>query len=573
MKETKKAKEKRISGMIDKGREALEKGDFANAEKIFRDVESESPILGALWLIRLFASMKREQEALDLLARYKDEKDEKLAVIMFVEEVNLYLQLNQPERAIKRIRERFADREVNIPNTLLATLYLKLRQNEKAEYYALKAVDANEPNARMTLGDIYFALDKYQGAYEQFMQSYPEEHRLAYKVASSLMMLGRPAEAIPFFQEALRQGEYIAAVRLASSYVVLGQFKRAADMAETAIVCGFTQADFVAAKAYKELGDYEKALKHYEKSCDNDMITDGMFTEIAECYIKLEKYYEANMVLDKAVKNKEKGVWHLRGLIYRKLGSDAQALRSFRKSLEVEPELALLASYEIGKIYYQRHELKKAQQYFQDSWSGGYPEGGVSLGDCAYFQEKFERAAVWYQNALDKGCEEAMYPLAHALRQLNQLDKARELFQQCIEKNDDRAHIGLALVAAARGEYEEADEEFGISVEKGLHGVNACYGRFLLERGDFFGAVTYLEKAWLNDHLMWFLPYLVRALFKAGKPLHNMTKINKYVNACKDHGIPIDGLLEDGDDDMEKCIKNVNESNLKHYRDLKNYDE
>ncbi len=573
MKETKKAKDRRISQMIDKGREAMEKQDFANAEKTFRDVESESPILGALWLVRLFAVTKREQEALALLDKYKDEKDDKIAVIMFVEEVNLYLQLDQPDKGIKRIRERFADKDVNIPNTLLATWYLKLNQSEKAEYYALKAVEENEPNARMTLGDIYFAQDKYQGAYEQFMQFYPEEHRLAYKVASSLMMLGRPAEAIPFFQEALRQGEYIASVRLASSYLVLGQFKRAADMAETAILCGYPHAEFVAAKASKELGDYEKALKHFEKSYDNDMVSNDMFTEIAECYIKLEKYQEANMVLDKAVKNKEKGVWHLRGLIYRKLGSDAQALRSFRKSLEVEPELALLASHEIGKIYYQRHELKKAAQYFQDSWSGGYLEGGVSLGDCAYFQEKYEQAAAWYQKALDKGCEEAMYPLAQALRQLNQLDKARELFQHCIEKNDERAHIGLALVAAARGEYEEADEEFGISVEKGLYGVNACYGRFLLERGDFFGAVTYLEKAWLKDQFSWVLPYLVRAIFKAEKPLHNMTKINKYVKACKDHGIPIDGLLEDGDDDVEMCAKNVNDSNHKYYRNLKNYDE
>ena len=82
-----------------------------------------------------------------------------------------------------------------------------------------------------------------------------------------------------------------------------------------------------------------------------------------------------------------------------------------------------------------------------------------------------------------------------------------------------------------------------------------------------------MEKAWLKDQFVWVLPYLVRALFKAEKPLHNIVKIDKYLKACKDHGIPIDGLLEDGEDDMEKCIKNVNGSNIKHYRNLMNYDE
>ena len=571
-KETQKEKDKRISQMISNGCDEMEKENFDIAEKIFTEVEKESPVLGTLWLSRVFARTDRKEQALEILRKYENDDDDKVKCIMFVEELNLLLAMNQPDKALALFKERYPGNSDKVSNSILAVCHLNFDDAEKAEFYALRAVDEKEPNARQLLGDIYAFQENWQGAYEQFMQGYPEDRKLSYRVASALMKLDRNAEALPFLQESLRQGQYEAAPRLASLYLMARQYKRAIDIAEAGVKYGFKQSEYILAHAYKGIGEYEKALVYFKKSIDAKIVSDSMYTNIAQCYIELKQYDNAILVLDMAMKHKEENVWFMRGMVYMKHANDAQAMRCFRKSMEVEPDNALMASCQLGRVFFNRKDFKKAMPYFQDAWSGGLLDGAVALGDCAYFQEKYEQAASWYQKAYEHGAESAMYPLAHAYRHMKEYDKARDLFLQCVEKGDDRAHIGLALVAAASGELEEADAEFGISVEKGLQDVNTCYGRFLLERGDYFTASVYLEKGWEEDRFMWALPYLVRALFKLGKPLHSLKKIKKYIQVCIDHGILLDGLFDNTGNDGQLCEKSLKNSRLNHYRNLENYD-
>ena len=563
---------KRLEQEVDKGREALEKSDFERAETIFRSIEKESPVLSALWLSRVYEKTGREEEALTLLGNLKDIKDERTKGVIFIAQINLYLQMNQPEKMIQLLEERFPGKTRTIPNSLLAICHLQGDQDEEAESCALKAIQAGEPNAHQLLGDIYFAMQKWQGSYEQYMIAYSEDRSMAYKVASALLALDRNSEAIPFLQESLRQGEYNAAGRLASAYLLTKQYRKAIAVADTAVKCGYDDVEYVEGLAYKALGDDETARLHFQNCISNHFYPEGVFISLAQCLLNLDRREEAAKVLFDAVKKGENGVWLMQGIVYERRGMPAQAVRCLRKSMEVEPDKALMASYELGMIYYGRHEFKKAAQFFQDAWSGGYIPGGIALGDCSYFQDKFKQASVWYQKVLDTGYVPAMYPLAHAYRQMKQYDKARDLLLQCLEKGDKRAHLGLALVAEATGEIDEAEEQFEISIEKKLEGANGLYGRFLLERGDFFSAVTYLEKAWEDDKCMEALPYLVRAYFKAEKPLHDIEQVNKYLQLCDEHGIPLKNLLANEVDDAEVCKKNVDDSSLKYYRSLHQYD-
>ena len=89
-------------------------------------------------------------------------------------------------------------------------------------------------------------------------------------------------------------------------------------------------------------GDYEGGLRIIDEQLSDK--ADESFVLDTKGYIlfKQEKYQEASKVLEKASKNSpgDKYVWYHRGNVSSKLGQTGQALRCYRKAIEIDRRFA-----------------------------------------------------------------------------------------------------------------------------------------------------------------------------------------------------------------------------------------
>ncbi|MBP5638556.1 MAG: tetratricopeptide repeat protein [Victivallales bacterium] len=536
-----------IREMIETGNDALFAFDFDKAEKIFTKVRKEDQTIGDLWLSRVYAGMGKMDMAFSSLQKVMKSDDENARQVAVVELGSLYIGMNKPEQALK-ILEDVKENAVDDVRQMIALCYMMLGKSDEAEHIALKSIAMKEDGGWALLGEIYAYQDKWKEAYDQFLRAYSEDRKQAFNVSKALLHLERYSEAIPYLKEALRQGKcQIVSRNLAFAFLKNEQFKNALNMALYAKSIGAEDTEVILAHIYQELGDLKKALEYYNMLLKKEVRPNNIYTLIGQCYLGMGMLDEALASLKKAVKNHERGVWYNYGFVHKTKGRTALAIRYFKKSIEIDKDSALLASYELGMLYRKIGEKETALQYFQDAWSGGYLPGGVALGDCSFSDGDYKQASKWYQKALDNGYSDALYPLAHAHRLMENYNKARTMFQQCIDGGDRRGTLGLALVAEEEGDMDGAEVFYESGVEQDLIGVNSSYGRFKLRRGDYFTAAIYLEKAWTVDGDTSVLPDLVKVYFKADPPVYNRKKIHKYMQLCKKHQIPI-GDLDDSDD-------------------------
>ena len=149
----------------------------------------------------------------------------------------------------------------------------------------------------------------------------------------------------------------------AEVYYNIGYIKTVQKLYEEAIIAfrKAVQLDRLFAKAYEAMGRaYQKLGRNKEaQEC---------FQKAADLYLGKERIQDAEAVLNEIMQIDPDSVniYNSLGVLYRKKGDVGEALKNYRKALNVHPEEPYI-HFNIGRLYLEMEEKEKAKFHFEQS--------------------------------------------------------------------------------------------------------------------------------------------------------------------------------------------------------------
>lgn len=146
---------------------------------------------------------------------------------------------------------------------------------------------------------------------------------------------------------------------------------------------------------------------------------------------------------------------------------------------------------EMGDLYYDAHDYKKALEYFQKAANAGDVTGMVACGNCCDDLRMYGEAASWYEKAMKKGSNEATFLLG------GMYFLGREP-----EFPIDRGKGIYYMKKAADGGLDEAQLTYGVILYRGSYiEADPCTGLMYLRRAAEqyqYEAEYYIGESYLN---------------------------------------------------------------------------
>ena len=221
---------------------------------------------------------------------------------------------NELNKAMRTLQAAFNTKKSNNKNiyALLSRVYFDLKEYEKAEDNAVKAykLDKNNPISLIVLGELAYRKADYKMAQEYFER------------ASSR-----------------QKDSYKADVKLAQTYEKLNKSKKAGE-----VYSKILKTRFDAYEAYYQvaLTDKSREVEYLKRSVAiNSNFKDG-WIDLARVYIERNKLDIASdyLAIAKYIDENDFRYYYYLGLVYKTKGLTADAKRSFRKSLNINPNYA-----------------------------------------------------------------------------------------------------------------------------------------------------------------------------------------------------------------------------------------
>ncbi len=155
----------------------------------------------------------------------------------------------------------------------------------------------------------------------------------------------------------------------------------------------------------------------------------------------------------------------------------------------------------LGRIYFDRHEYKKAADEFTQAitLAPDFQPGYANLGAVAFVQNDFHQAASHFEKAvvLNPQSHSALYGLASALEALGDNRKAINTLKACIALKKDDVHSLKTLykLQISTGSPDGALETAGLLKKIGDPGADLLMGQAALLKGDIKAARRHLKNA------------------------------------------------------------------------------
>ena len=125
------------------------------------------------------------------------------------------------------------------------------------------------------------------------------------------------------------------------------------------------------------LGNFEEALRFSDLSIKNEPGQALAYVRRASALVSLNKYSEALSDLDKAdsLGYKDRTLYFLRGMSYRKLGASEQAYGNLKiaEALNNVPQEAPVLNAQLGLVCFDLKKYAEASQYLKSALAAGVP--------------------------------------------------------------------------------------------------------------------------------------------------------------------------------------------------------
>ncbi|MEM0914500.1 MAG: tetratricopeptide repeat protein [Planctomycetota bacterium] len=213
---------------------------------------------------------------------------------------------------------------------------------------AFNAVLAENPDvteAHLGIGDIYRQNDDYESAeiaYADATVTDPNNLDAHYYLGLMRQLLGKVDQAVTSYLRALLIDPDAFTVRrdLAAAYLQLGEPGQALEHAvrATELDPDSQPAWTNLAAAYALLGNHAAAVDAYRQAAELGELADQVLLGLADAHIKLNNLARAQNVLESLIRRSPTPTAYERlGYVQFKTGNYAQALRTFRQALRLNP--------------------------------------------------------------------------------------------------------------------------------------------------------------------------------------------------------------------------------------------
>lgn len=258
---------------------------------------------------------------------------------------------------------------------LKGTFYSYIRQNKKAEYWFLKAIDAHEANLcfpciHNSMGNVYFDMGKYQEAEQEFKKTIQLDSTFihAYNGLGTVYRITqRYPESEYYCKKTIElDSNYISGLNsLAIVYKLTKRFDEAEQLYHKVI-----RLDTTFAKAYGNLGNllsaqgrYPEAEVQFRKAIQLDSTSPNYQSALGNVfrgtgqYLKAEQQFKKVIDMDSTIAN----TYNNLGSVYNSTGRYNEAEKVLKKAIQLDTNF-VFAYYNLGCAY---SLLKDADQAFK----------------------------------------------------------------------------------------------------------------------------------------------------------------------------------------------------------------
>ncbi len=371
-------------------------------------------------------------------------------------------------------------------------------------------------DARLRLGDSYYALQRYNAAiqaYRKVDEDAGGADYALYQIGQAQNLAQRPDQALATFRTLLTRYEdssWREEARYGIGYLLFQQQDYEAAVAAYRALVEAAPQDPLAAKAqygigdaYFNAGDYDAALRAYQAVLDRypqSPFAGDAASGLQYVLLAQDDPDRAQAVIDSlTTANPDSPV--AAELRFRQAeatyqsGQVDEALQSFRRFVRTSSDETLLpeAYYYLGTIHADRDELDAAEGYLKqvvESYPGSdrRAEAALRLGDIARTRDRADEAARYYRLVLElDGVEaglaaQARYGQALTLMRRGETTRAERLLTGMLDADaatqaPELARLGLGRLYERLERPDDAAEQYRLAVReaRGEAGAEALY--------------------------------------------------------------------------------------------------
>jgi tetratricopeptide (TPR) repeat protein len=255
--------------------------------------------------------------------------------------------------------------------------------------------------------------------------------------------------------------------------------------------------------AWSNAGQYDQALPVYEAALQHAE-SEVALVRLATCLVSLKQYPRAESTLMQALKlaPNDAAAWVQLGLAQLGQGRTADALRTFEKAKQADPEL--VEAYNLlGAVQFESGDAARAEPTLRDGIrvEPNFAPIHNNLANLLSETGRFDEAKYHFEAALRYKDDYlgARYNYALALKRVNRLDEAQAQVEAILRANPDsaEAHEFLGNLLNAKGLADGAIHQYreAVRIQPEFDRANLDLGSALANNGDPSAALPFLRKA------------------------------------------------------------------------------
>ena len=299
-----------------------------------------------------------------------------------------YYRIRMPDKTERILEQAYLlDTNSVVVWYLKGTFYGNVRQNKKAEYWFLKAIDAHEANLcfpciHNSLGNVYFDMVKIQEAEQEFKKAIQLDSTFihAYNGLGNVYRITqRYPESEYYCKKSIElDSNYISGLNsLAIIYKLTKRFDEAEQLYHKVI-----RLDTTFAKAYGNLGNllsaqgrYTEAEKQFRKAIQLDSTSPIFQSSLGNVfrangqYLKAEQQFKKAVELDSTTANHYNNL----GIIYNITGRYLEAEKAFKTTIRLDTNF-VFAYFNLGCTYSLLKLVDQAFYTLEISLKKGYKD-------------------------------------------------------------------------------------------------------------------------------------------------------------------------------------------------------
>jgi tetratricopeptide (TPR) repeat protein len=329
-------------------------------------------------------------------------------------------QLTDAEAELKRVKKLYPDESRS--HRMLGHVYLGLQNPHKAcdEFRAALRMDFSDAGLWCDLGHTFSLMEQYTDALAAFLRALhlePDMPLYAYNVGNAYLAMNEPEKALPYLMKAVQRDpdSSLAHYNLGLAFLTLHKYEESAIASMAALredphmfsqktnigmgattnlglaymnLSKYAEAEDcfrknlkLLASTYFNLGltlfrqeRYEESLLNFQRALEIEPNDPEYLDLLSNAFLELGRLEEAMEAIRAAIaadENYALAHYDLGTVFVKMNGQDAAALKSFKRSLDLDGDL-YWAYYAIGCIYANQGKRKSALRFLNKAFQKGF---------------------------------------------------------------------------------------------------------------------------------------------------------------------------------------------------------